>query len=108
MSRTPWPLLFSRRCASSRGPINAAGHYARRGGIQLRRRRVRTIVLGGVATNFGVESTARDAWERSYEIVVAEDVTSSFSAEMHNFSMQYILPRIAVISSSAAISFKED
>jgi nicotinamidase-related amidase len=76
--------------------------------LQLRRRRVRTIVLGGVATNFGVESTARDAWERGYEIVVAEDVTSSFSAEMHNFSMQYILPRIAVISSSAAISFKED
>jgi hypothetical protein len=27
---------------------------------------------------------------------------------MHNFSMQFILPRIAVISSSAAISFKED
>jgi nicotinamidase-related amidase len=65
-------------------------------------------LLDGVATNFGVESTARDAWEHGYEIVVAEDVTSSLSAEMHSFSMQYILPRIAVISSPAAISFKED
>jgi nicotinamidase-related amidase len=76
--------------------------------LQLRRRGVRTIVLGGVATNFGVESTARDAWERGYEIVIAEDVTSSLSAELHDFSMQHILPHIAVISSSAAISFKED
>jgi nicotinamidase-related amidase len=33
---------------------------------------------------------------------------SDFIITMHNFSMQYILPRIAVISSSAAISFKED
>jgi nicotinamidase-related amidase len=76
--------------------------------LQLRRRGVRTIVLGGVATNFGVESTARDAWERGYEIVIAEDVTSSVSAELHDFTMQHILPRIGVISSSAAISFKED
>ena len=76
--------------------------------LQLRRRGVRTIVLGGVATNFGVESTARDAWERGYEIVIAEDVTSSLSAELHDFSMQHILPRIAVISYSAALSFKED
>jgi hypothetical protein len=35
-------------------------------------------------------------------------VTSSLSAELHDFSMQHILPHIAVISSSAAISFKED
>nr|WP_081578307.1 isochorismatase family protein [Singulisphaera acidiphila] len=30
--------------------------------LQLRRRCARTIVLGEVATNFGVESTAHDAW----------------------------------------------
>jgi nicotinamidase-related amidase len=76
--------------------------------LQLRRRGVRTIVLGGVATNYGVESTARDAWERGYAIVIAEDVTSSLSVELHDFSMRYILPRIAIISYSAAVSFKED
>ena len=76
--------------------------------LQLRRRGVRTIALGGVATNFGVESTARDAWERGYEIVIAEDVTSSLSVELYDFSMRYILPRIAVISYSAAVSFQED
>jgi nicotinamidase-related amidase len=34
--------------------------------LQLRRRGIRTIVLAGIATNFGVESTARQAWEHSY------------------------------------------
>src|ERR1700722_2197469 len=31
--------------------------------LQLRRRGVRTIVLGGISTNIGVESTARAAYE---------------------------------------------
>ncbi len=34
--------------------------------LQLRRRGVTTIVMGGIATNMGVESTARDAYERGY------------------------------------------
>lgn len=76
--------------------------------LQLRRRGVRTVVLGGVATNFGVESTARDAWERGYAVVIAEDITSSLSGELHDFAMRHILPRIAVISPSAALSFRED
>ena len=37
--------------------------------LQLRRRGVRTLVLGGISTNLGVESTARDAYERGYELV---------------------------------------
>ena len=51
---------------------------------------------------------SRDAREHGSEIVIAEDVTSSGSAELHDLSMQHILPHIAVISSSAAISFKKD
>ncbi|HEX3445033.1 MAG TPA: isochorismatase family protein [Chthoniobacterales bacterium] len=31
--------------------------------LQLRRRRVDAIVVGGVATNFSIESTARSAYE---------------------------------------------
>ncbi len=76
--------------------------------LHLRRRGVRTIVLGGVATDFGVESTARDAWERGYAVVIAEDATSSVSAELHEFSMEHILPQIGVICPSAALSFEGD
>ncbi|MHB1557645.1 MAG: hydrolase [Isosphaeraceae bacterium] len=75
--------------------------------LQLRRRGIRTIVLGGIATNFGVESTARDAWERGYSIVIAEDITASLSVEMHEFSLCHILPRLARISSGPALAFAE-
>lgn len=74
--------------------------------LQLRRRGVSTIVLGGVATNFGVESTARQAWEHGYAVIVAEDVTASASAEMHQFSIERIMPRIARVSRSDALTFE--
>ncbi|MFA5955218.1 hydrolase [Hyphomicrobium sp.] len=72
--------------------------------VQLRRRGIKTIVLGGIATNIGVESTARQAWERNYEIVIAEDITSSLSAEMHAFSITTILPRISRVRKVADIT----
>jgi nicotinamidase-related amidase len=72
--------------------------------LQLRRRGISGIVLGGISTNIGVESTARNAWELGYELVIAEDLCSSSSAEMHAFSLQHILPRIARVTSAAAIT----
>ncbi len=74
--------------------------------LQLRRRGVQTIVLGGIATNIGVESTARAAWEHGYAIVLAEDVTSGMSAEMHEFAIKNIFPRISRIAKAADIGFK--
>ena len=38
--------------------------------LQLRRRGIGTIILCGIATEFGVESTARDAYEHGYELVL--------------------------------------
>ena len=68
--------------------------------LQLRRRLIRTIVLGGIATNMGVESTARDAFERGYEQVFVEDATASFTEEMHVFVMKNIFPRIGRVRST--------
>ena len=76
--------------------------------LQLRRRGVQTIVLGGVATNFGVESTGRQAWEHGYAIILAEDATSGQSVEMHSFSIKNILPRISRISKVADIDFHKE
>jgi nicotinamidase-related amidase len=72
--------------------------------LQLRRRGVRCIVLGGIATNIGVESTARSAAEHGYELVIPEDLCSSQSADMHAFSFKHILPRIARITTSDDIT----
>jgi nicotinamidase-related amidase len=62
--------------------------------LQLRRRAVRTIVIGGISTNFGVESTARDAFERGYALVFVEDAMSGLSPEAHAFACQTIFPRL--------------
>ncbi len=61
---------------------------------QLRRRKVQTIILGGIATNFGVESTARAAFDRGYELIFVEDAMSSVSAPAHDFAIQNIFPRM--------------
>jgi nicotinamidase-related amidase len=72
--------------------------------LQLRRRGIKTIILGGIATNFGVESTARDAWQHGYEVIVAEDASSSSGGEgMHAFAIANILPRLSRIRSTADI-----
>jgi nicotinamidase-related amidase len=71
--------------------------------LQLRRRGIDTIVLGGVATNFGVEQTAREAWQSGYAVVIAEDACASMSAEMHRFAIEKILPRISRIQSTEQI-----
>jgi nicotinamidase-related amidase len=73
--------------------------------LQLRRRGVQTIVLAGVATNFGVESTARQGWEHGYEIIIVEDATTSVATELHEVSIKRILPLIARVTTSDSITF---
>lgn len=63
--------------------------------LQLRRRGIDTLVLGGIATNIGVESTARSAWEMGFNLVIAEDICSTASREQHEASVNWIFPRIA-------------
>jgi nicotinamidase-related amidase len=73
--------------------------------LQLRRRGLDTILLAGIATNYGVESTARDAWEHGYGVVILEDLCATMSAEMHAFALKYVFPRIARIRASADVTF---
>jgi nicotinamidase-related amidase len=96
------------------GPVSAAdlvitkrqwgAFYGTELDLQLRRRGVRRIVLGGIATSIGVESTARAAAEQNYELVIAEDLCSCVSAEMHASSINNILPRLSRITLSEAIT----
>lgn len=71
--------------------------------VQLRRRGVETIVLGGVATNMGVESTARQAHEHAYAVVVAEDACAGRAADMHAFAVERIFPLLGRVTRSAEI-----
>lgn len=71
--------------------------------LQLRRRGLNTLILCGIATEFGVESTARDAYERGYEQVFAEDAMTARSAESHANAVSHIFPRMGRVRSTAEI-----
>ena len=57
----------------------------------------------GISTNFGVESTGRDGWERGYQLVFVEDAMAGLSAEAHTFAMTTIFPRIGRVRSTAEV-----
>ena len=71
--------------------------------LQLRRRGITTIVIGGIATNFGVESTARDAFEHGYALVFVEDAMAGLSSEAHSFAIKTIFPRLGRIRSTEQV-----
>jgi nicotinamidase-related amidase len=71
--------------------------------LQLRRRGLATIVICGIATEFGVESTARDAYERGYELIFAEDAMTGSTAESHSNSVERIFPRMGRVRSTDQI-----
>jgi nicotinamidase-related amidase len=71
--------------------------------LQLRRRGMKTIVLCGIATNYGVESTARFAYEYGYHQVFAEDAMSSMTEEAHNLSIKHVFGRIGRVRKTAEI-----
>ena len=62
-----------------------------------------TIVLGGIATNIGVESTARSANEHGYAQIFVEDAMAGLGAEMHEFSVKNIFPRLGYVRSTEAV-----
>lgn len=69
--------------------------------LHLRRRGLKTIVMCGIATEAGVESTARDAWERGYALVFAEDAMTGRGS--HENSVKNIFPRLGRVRSTAEI-----
>lgn len=71
--------------------------------VTLRACNVSTIVIGGIATNLGVESTAREAMGLGYDVVVASDAVTSLSDAHHEFSIQHILPMVGRVRSTQEI-----
>jgi nicotinamidase-related amidase len=71
----------------------------------LRNRGITHLVLSGIATNWAVETTARDGACMGYFIITLKDCCNSLSDEMHNWPLVNILPRLgAVIDSEAYIA----
>jgi nicotinamidase-related amidase len=62
--------------------------------LQLRRRGVTNIVLCGIATSIGVESTARHAHELGFHVALAVDAMTDLNLDAHNHSVTRIFPRL--------------
>ncbi|GAB6855086.1 hydrolase [Asaia astilbis] len=73
--------------------------------LQLRRRGIKTLILAGIATNFGVESTLRHAWELGYDVVVPEDACTSLNKELHTMAFEHIFPRLCRVTRTDQIHF---
>ena len=71
--------------------------------LELRRRGITTIVLCGILTNIGVESTARFAYEYGYNQIFAEDAMAAMSAEEHLFTITKTFPRIGRVRKTEEI-----
>jgi nicotinamidase-related amidase len=60
----------------------------------LRGRGVTQVVLTGVATTAGVESTARSAYDLGYNVTLVVDAMTDRDPEAHRHSVEKIFPRL--------------
>lgn len=66
----------------------------------LRGKGVQQVVILGIATSIGVESTARYASELGYNVVIVTDAVADLNAEAHENSVTRIFPRLAETTST--------
>ena len=71
--------------------------------LRLRRGGIDTIVLCGVSTDMGVESTARFAYEYGFSQVFAEDAMTSRSPGQHSRSIDFIFKRMGRVRNTDEI-----
>ncbi|MFI9050895.1 isochorismatase family protein [Streptomyces sp. NPDC053427] len=71
--------------------------------LELRRRGVTQIVLAGIATSIGVESTARAAHEHGYHVTLATDAVTDLDEAAHRHSLEKIFPRLGETGTTEAI-----
>lgn len=65
--------------------------------LQLRRRGIENIILCGISTGIGVDTTAREAYQRGYNQIFVEDAMTAISKEEHDFVTKNIFPRMGKI-----------
>ncbi len=71
--------------------------------LQLRRRGLATIVLCGIATEYGVESTARDAYERGFEQIFVADAMGALGPQSQEHCLTRIFPRMGRVRDTEAV-----
>ena len=90
----PGELIITKQCVN---PFFSTQLHA-----WLGRHQIRSLVLGGVATNFVVEATARYCDDAGFAVTVLEDCCAGPSPELHAFAVEKILPMFGKVEKSNA------
>ncbi|MDQ0381018.1 isochorismatase family protein [Amycolatopsis thermophila] len=83
----PGDLLVTKHCVSAFHGTGLAE--------SLRERGVTQVVVTGVATGAGVESTARDAYDLGFHVTLPVDAMTDSDPDRHEYSVTRVFPRIA-------------
>lgn len=70
---------------------------------ELRSRDITQVVIVGVATGFGVESTARQASELGLNVLLPTDAMSDMNADVHDRAVTMIFPAMAECRTTAEV-----
>ncbi|WP_145791160.1 isochorismatase family protein [Kitasatospora atroaurantiaca] len=68
---------------------------------QLKQRGITTLVLAGITTNLGVESTARAARDHGYRLLFAGDAMAALTPEEHDLSVSHNFPHFGEVVTAA-------
>jgi nicotinamidase-related amidase len=67
--------------------------------LQMRRRGVDTVIMSGISTGYGVEGTARAAFDHAYNLMFVPDAMSAYTEEQHIHSVSTIFPQLGRVLS---------
>jgi nicotinamidase-related amidase len=82
---------------------NWGGFYGTNLDAHLRRRGIDTLIVGGLVTNIGVDTTMRQAQERGYEQVLVEDAAAAMTFEEHDYTLRIVAPRLSRVRSTGQV-----
>ena len=72
--------------------------------LMLRSNGIKTILIGGVATEGGVEGTARSARNLGYDVVVLKDCVGSRNRELHEMALKLMEQTFFDVATAAEVS----
>jgi len=70
---------------------------------RLKERGVTQVVITGVATSVGVESTARQAYEAGFNVTLAIDAMTDRELKAHDYSISHVFPRLGETGTTGEI-----
>jgi ureidoacrylate peracid hydrolase len=70
----------------------------------LRKRSIDTLIIAGVATNYCVEATIRDAYARDYDLVVVRDACGTAWPDLHEATLRNVEIFHGAVVSSADVA----